>query len=349
MESFGTLADLPADAAPLLETAPFWQVSAGWWTLAVTCARPPGSSPRFLLGRWDGAPAAILPLWAGPGNDLASLTTPYSCAFMPLLAEGMEGEVRQAVFTALARACRGAAITRLDALPAEWDGLDDLRAGARAARLCTLRFDHFGNWYEDVTGLDFQAWLANRPGALRETIRRRLRRAAGQGIARFDLLTRPEEMDRGIAAYESVYARSWKEPEPFDAFNPALMRWAAGQGMLRLGVWWLGDTPVATQFWVVERGQAMVLKLAHDEAFREHSPGTVLTALMLRHLLDVERVREIDFGRGDDPYKQAWTGSRRQRVGLMLVAPWRMRGALVLARHAAGRIRDRMHRTPGRT
>ena len=60
-----------------------------------------------------------------------------------------------------------------------------------------------------------------------------------------------------------------------------------------------------------------MLKLAHDEAFKAHSPGTVLTALMLRHLLDQEHVARIDFGRGDDAYKQGWAVERRQqRIGV---------------------------------
>ncbi len=80
----------------------------------------------------------------------------------------------------------------------------------------------------------------------------------------------------------------------------------------------------------------MVLKLAHDEAFKPASPGTVLTAAMLRRLLDDERVSEIDFGRGDDPYKRQWASQRRQRIGLLLVNPLRARGLATLGRQALG-------------
>ena len=58
---------------------------------------------------------------------------------------------------------------------------------ARQARLSVARFDHFGNWYEDVAGLDWPGYLARRPGALRETIRRRTRRAERLTNARFRL------------------------------------------------------------------------------------------------------------------------------------------------------------------
>jgi hypothetical protein len=177
-----------------------------------------------------------------------------------------------------------------------------------------LRFDHFGNWHEDVAGLDWAGYLARRPGALRETIRRRLRRAEKLPAARFSLLSQPADMDEAAEVFEAVYARSWKEPEPFPRFNVALMRVMAAAGLLRFGAWWVGATPVAVQVWVQEHGHATVLKLAHDEAFKAHSPGTVLTALMLRHLLDQEHVTEIDFGRGDDDYKQGCAAAAADRA-----------------------------------
>jgi CelD/BcsL family acetyltransferase involved in cellulose biosynthesis len=64
----------------------------------------------------------------------------------------------------------------------------------------------------------------------------------------------------------------------------------------------------------------------------------VLTALILRHLLNSENVAQIDFGRGDDAYKKGWAVERRQRVGVLLVNPWSSAGMLALLRHAAGRI-----------
>ena len=62
----------------------------------------------------------------------------------------------------------------------------------------------------------------------------------------------------------------------------------------------------------------MLHKLAHDESALALSPGTVLTALMIRHLLNEDDVLELDFGRGDDPYKRNWAGLRRQRRGIVL-------------------------------
>ena len=90
-----------------------------------------------------------------------------------------------------------------------------------------------------------------------------------------------------------------------------------------------------------------MLKLAHDEALKAASPGTVLTALILRNLLDEDHVAEIDFGRGDDPYKSAWAGvRRRQRIGLILANKLHPRGLAFLGRHAMGRVRASLLRGP---
>ena len=81
--------------------------------------------------------------------------------------------------------------------------------GAQAAGLAVLRFDHFGNWHEDVAGQSWAGYLAARPGALRETIRRRLGPAERDPSIVLETIS-GTGLEAGIAAYEEVYARSWK-------------------------------------------------------------------------------------------------------------------------------------------
>ncbi|MDR3532537.1 MAG: GNAT family N-acetyltransferase [Rhodopila sp.] len=338
IETFAAPALFPPEALTLLDQAAGIFAGRAWWDVVLSHAMPPGAEASFVVIRSAGRIVALLPMMR-TGGRVGSLTTPYTCEYTPLFAAGLDHATRIAAMAAFGDFCRPSGIVRLDALPAEWDGLAELEAGARHAGLRFLRFNHFGNWYEDVGGLDWAAYLFRRPGALRETIRRRLRRAEKLPDARFDVFTRPDQMDQAAEAFESVYGRSWKDAEPFPTFNVALMRAMAELGWLRFGVWSMGAAPVAVQFWVVKNGHATVLKLAHDEAFKAHSPGTVLTALMLRHLLDREHVTLIDFGRGDDGYKQGWATQRRQRIGVLLVNPWRRSGLAALTRHALGRMR----------
>jgi len=338
VETFVSVADLPADAAELWDTSLFG--SRLWWETVLAAAMPAGTTACFMLCRIRGRPAALFPMRRPAGRSaFESLTTPYTCLYAPLLAGWLSAAEGQAVFRAFGAVCRGWALTRLDAMAAEWPFLPALTDGVGGAGLIPLRFDHFGNWTEHLGTDGWAGYLAARPGALRETIRRRLRRAERMADAAFTVFAGPAGLAAGIASFESVYDRSWKDPEPFPAFNAALMRATAAAGTLRLGVWSVGAQAVAAQVWVVEHKRATVLKLAHDEAFKAHSPGTVLTALMLRRLLDDEGVREIDFGRGDDAYKRGWARDRRQRIGIVFANPWRVQGLRAIGRHVLGRLR----------
>ncbi len=330
------LTALPVDAAALLDAAGGFFASRVWWDIVTHHALPASATPYFAVVHAGGATAVFPMLRDAADGEERALTTPYTCLYEPLIGTGG----RHALFTAFARSRRAYAITRLDALDEATAA--DLAAAGRDVGLAVTLFAHFGNWHETVAGLDWPAYLATRPGALRETIRRRARRVERQPNAVFRLFHDTTDLETGIAAFEAIYARSWKQPEPFPGFNPAQIRAAASLGIMRLGVWWIDGSPAAAQFWIVEHGQATVLKLAHDEAFKTLSLGTILTARMIRHMLEHEGVTELDFGRGDDPYKRDWTVSRRPRMGVLLINPRHPRGLLALARHAAGRIRARL-------
>jgi hypothetical protein len=179
--------------------------------------------------------------------------------------------------------------------------------------------------------MPWATYLAQRPGHIREALRRRGKRLLAAG-ATMRVVTTPAEVEAGIAAYEAVYAASWKVPEPFPDFSATLMREGAKAGWLRLGLLELEGKVLAAQIWMVLGPWATVLKLAHDEAHKAASPGTVLTGFMIARLLDQEHVTELDFGRGDDEYKRAWAVDRRQRHGLVIANPRRLGGLNAILR-----------------
>lgn len=337
--AFASLDALPDDAMPLFDTASTFFSTRAWWDVVLAHAIPSGAVPRLLLIRQDGEAKALFPMLLDPANGgFRALTTPYTSLYEPLIAAG--GTDRAAIWTTFARYCRRFPTIRLDAL--DMAAEPEIALAGSQAGLAVARFNHFGNWHEPAAGRDWAAWLADRPGALRETIRRRTRRAERLSGACFSLFSDTNDLASGIIAFEAVYTRSWKEPEPYPLFNPAQIRAAASLGLARLGVWSIDGVPAAAQFWIVEHGWARVLKLAHDEAFKAHSPGTVLTAWIVRHMIEQEHVVGLDFGRGDDPYKQGWVADRGQRIGMLLINPRRIGGMIALARHTLGRIKARL-------
>jgi len=324
----GSIDALPAEALALFGGDAF--ATECWYRTVADAAVPAGAKPVFLTAMQAGRCIAIIPMLEGP-DGFASLTTPYTCLWHPLLAPDADVE---RVGQAFARLCRCHPLVRLDAIDAEAFWVQPFLAGARAAGLRPLCFAHVGNWCCDTQGVGWAEYLAARPGQLRETIRRRSKRLMAD--ADFTLVNSSHGLESALDAYAHIYARSWKPAEPFKKFNPALMRACARGGTLRLGILRRHGAPIGAQFWIVQDRWAGLQKLAHDEAQKALAPGTVLTGLMIRHLLDEEHVAELDFGRGDDPYKQDWTGTRRQRWGVLLANPRTWRGLAAIARHFAG-------------
>jgi hypothetical protein len=330
---FATEADLAGGAG---STGCSLYATRAWYRVVVASALPAGAVACFVWVTLDGVPAALFPLLRLANGEIQSLTTPYSCEYVPLLAADLTPDALLRVFGAFGQWCRSRPALRLEALAPEWPGLAVLQQGLRAAGLSVLSFRHFGKWYEPTAGVTWAQYLAGRDGALRETVRRRVARSARDPGIRFALLRRQDDVEVGIAAFETVYAKSWKQPEPYPSFNATLIRTASALGILRLAVMWRQEVAVAVQYWIVSGGRASMLKLAHDEAFKLLSPGTVLTAWVIESLLEREAITEIDFGRGDDPYKRAWTRQRRQRIGLLLANPRSFAGLVLIGRHRLG-------------
>jgi hypothetical protein len=206
----------------------------------------------------------------------------------------------------------------------------------RRAGMFVERVVDSGCWYEDTAGLDFRRFLAERPARLRNTFLRKRRKVEAGGRLTKAFCSDTVAIDARIADYQRVYAASWKPTEGFPGFIPALMRRAAALGALRLGIYYIGGVAAAAQFWIVWKGRAVIYKLAHDKEFDALSLGTLLTMEMFERVLAEDRPHEIDFGRGDDPYKQMWLPKRRERWGVTAANPRTLRGwRLGLHREAA--------------
>src|SRR3546814_3818205 len=75
---------------------------------------------------------------------------------------------------------------------------------------------------------------------------------------------------------------------------------------LRMGIARIEGVPVAAQYWTVEDGTAFIHKLAHVEDSLKASPGTLLSAALFRRAIEVDGVKRVDFGTGNDGYKRDW-------------------------------------------
>ncbi len=336
--------------------SPDYYAHPDWFrNLAATCLTASENAVLFTARDADGAAVAALPARRHAASDIfpgaraiGSLTNFYACNFT--IAARPDADLAAAcrqIVDAMTADGHRPDILRLDTLPREAPAFDALVATIRARGWPLRTYFHFGNWFETVAGLGYDDYLARRPSRLRNTIARKRRQLEKTHDVDFEICRSPAEVAAAMAGYETIYAESWKPAEPFPAFTPGLARSAAANGALRLGICRLDGVPAAAQIWLTYGGRATIFKLADAARHRRRSLGTVLTAEMMRHALEVDQVREVDFGRGDDAYKRDWLSQRRERWGILACNPRSLRGLAAAGRHLLlPALRDRLRRRP---
>ncbi|HEX8886352.1 MAG TPA: GNAT family N-acetyltransferase, partial [Noviherbaspirillum sp.] len=315
-ETYPCFSDLPTQASGLFEHSVTQRglfFSLPWFS-HLAASGLEGDARLRLYGvheKGNGSPALMLPMREVAGSygvrRLEGLSNWYSSLY------GIVGEVQSDQRQAI-----NALVASIAAERPRWDVLDlhpldpadpsfaALLQALRAAGMATQRYFCFHNWYLDVAGRCYDDYAAGLPSRLKNTLKRKGRQLEKSGRARFDIVTGGEQLESAIAAYEKVYAASWKSPEPSPDFMPGLMRLCAAQGWLRLGIATVDGEPAAAQLWIVCAGVASIYKLAYDERFASLSVGSLLTERLMRHVIDIDRVREVDYLTGDDAYKRDW-------------------------------------------
>ncbi|HET6526446.1 GNAT family N-acetyltransferase [Sphingopyxis sp.] len=240
--------------------------------------------------------AAWLPLRTETPGHLAGLTNWYSFAIRPLFSG--RGD-HAAALTTLFHDLRAKA-ARLSFYPLRDEDRAQIASALRDAGWWVKANPAGDRHWLDLSDLDHDGWWASRPGALRSTVQRK----AKKGVVAIELLA---TFDPGSwAAYEQIYAASWKPEEGHPALLRAFAEMESARGTFRMGIARIEGAPVAAQFWTVEGGTAFIHKLAHVEDSLKASPGTLLSAALFRHVIEVDGVKRVDFGTGNDAYKRDW-------------------------------------------
>ena len=337
---------LPPGIAALFEQAAkesFFS-SAAWYDLVARFGLEADRQVRLYVDKDVRSQLALLS--QGPRRDdakgsrvLCSLTNAYSCEHRVILGTGVDPAV---ALQELAHrlATESPAWHRI--MLAGFDPADPavaaLGRALRNAGMAVRPFFDSGTWYEVTAGLTFADYVANRPSVLRNTWRRKAARLERSGQAQFRYFDSIEDIESAIADYQSVYVNSWKPEEYFPSFIPELIRMAARLGALRMGTLHFGGHPAAAQFWIVWQDRACIYKLAHDKNADDYSLGTILTMRMMERVLEQDKPIEVNFGRGDDPYKKLWLPRRRERWGLAAANLRTLRGVGHALRQTAARI-----------
>ena len=209
-------------------------------------------------------------------------------------------------------------------LPADDGTLDRLEHAFRNSGWLVLAEPCDTNHVLRVAGRSFDRFLADRPGQLRTTLKRKAKKVQVSLSTKFDAAD--------WAAYEAVYADSWKPGEG----DPALLRKFAiaesDAGRFRFAIAHHDGAAVAAQFWSVDGDTAYIHKLAHRTKSQKLSAGTTLTAALFERVIDTDAVQWVDFGTGDDPYKRDWMDQVRTRWQLTCMRPTSSRNWPLIAK-----------------
>jgi hypothetical protein len=206
------------------------------------------------------------------------------------------------------------------------------------AGMIVQRYFCFGNWYLEVKGQTYQTYFNQLPSRLKNTILRKSKQLSGSNRLKLTIISSPEHLESAIDTFIKIYHASWKPPEPHPDFIPGLIRASAEQGWLRLGIAYIDNQPAAAQIWLVSNQIASIYKLAYDQQFSTTSVGSLLTAYLMQHVIDIDHVQEVDYLTGDDDYKKDWMSGRRERWGIIAFNSRTLWGIFSAIKHIGGRF-----------
>ncbi len=330
----------PADVQTLFADASSEYIEFGttWFKNLIDTVFDGHAGVRFYVVRSDGQPVAALAVLlqkATLSNRAESLGNYYTALYSPAIAAEATLADMVLLLQALKKDHAPLVSMRFSPMDLHSPSYELLRDALKSAGLSPFEFFCFGNWYLTVKG-NWETYLMSRTGTLRSTIKRMTKKFHADGGS-LEIVSDPANLERALQAYEQVYAASWKTSEPYPNFVQGLARASVGHGWLRLGIAWLGNKPIAAQIWIVANGKSNIYKVAYDENFKAYTPGTLLTALLMQHSFEVDKVIKVDYLMGDDPYKKTWMSERQERWGLVAYNPRTIVGATLLVKEVTGR------------
>ncbi|BDI60850.1 GNAT family N-acetyltransferase [Qipengyuania nanhaisediminis] len=265
---------------------------ADWFSVAARHATD--GDPLIIRGEENGSRCWLF--LARKGGSATALSNWY-CLHYRVVTEGENPPYDQ-----LAEGLRAAKIHHLRIDPIDDEA--ELAAALKQRGWLVRREQTDVSWRVDVEGMSFDEFWSGRPSRLRNTAKRKARKAklACKVFNHLDAALWTEVCE--------VFENSWNNRANSPDLTHDVFRHEADAGTLRLGMAYKDGRPVAAQVWTIEHGVAIIHLLSYREDVSKLGAGTILTRHMFEHVLDNEDVRTIDFGIGDHAYKREWMSYR---------------------------------------
>lgn len=305
------------------------------WALAWWRHFGAGRRLRVLVLRDGGRPSVILPLWEGPlwrrwapFRKIQLLGTGLSDRLDLLLSEDPEGSAERALRHLLARPVRWDVLDLRD-MPEDSPTVPAIRSAAdRLGLECEVSVDSEAPYLAIES--DWETFFATRFGRRwRKTLRhnaRRLEAECGPVSTTFDAVPDGSGLLSRLAAmpqdgqYHGADRRSIFGSGPKRAFFEEIAERFSRRGWLRVGMLELRGEVAAFRFAFRYGGKYFDYFTGFHRDYAKVSAGAVLLAQVIEDCFR-NGVREVDFLRGAEPWKDVWTDRRRRHLRVRVYRP----------------------------
>ena len=272
------------------------------------------------------------------GRTLSSLTNFQSCEFIPVIDPSISepSKLMSYLFAYIIKEKPTWDLIEINSMPVDGEAFSATYAAISDAGFIVQKRLHFDNRYEIYHSINFDTYLSQRSSSDRKQFQnyaRKRRKLEKDHVLNFRIVTKDvTDIEQLIIDYATIHASSWKEEEAFEFFMPNLLRIAARGGILRMGILYVDGVPVATEVGLLSNKRATMIKTAYNAQFREFSVGAIVMMEVIKHLIDIDHVQEIDFGRNEQSYKKLWMPLSRMRWGILACNPYTAKGLFMATR-----------------
>ncbi|MFC2061056.1 GNAT family N-acetyltransferase [Elusimicrobiota bacterium] len=204
-------------------------------------------------------------------------------------------------------------ILEINSFPVENENYSFLKNSISGRRLIYTDIFHHGNHFLECNGLTAEEYTRSLSGVvLKNAPSKKMKRLIESGEIKCKHYIN-EDIKKHFAEYIKIYKKSWKPEETSIDFLKKLTDYSSSEAELCLSFVYMSNIPIAAQFWIIHDHIAYAQKVCFEEDCRYLSPGTWLTLEVIKYLMSNKNLIEIDFLKGDEPYKQYWMRSRRIR------------------------------------
>ena len=320
---------------------------SGWDQLAAEQGRP-YCSPSWMLSWWrhlapGGARLAVVVV--RDGDDLVAIapffadrrkgTTRYrllasrgGAPTLPLARTGMEQAASMEITGCLGAATFSPDLVMLDGVPASsgWTSLLREGWGVNPAR---RSYDVS----KPLTGLtlrgrSFEEWMDGKSSHFRKKLRRLRRRLEEQGAV-FRMTSRADELGPDLRAFMRLHEKRWESRGGSAVVRPAteamltqVAHELLPQGRFRLWSIERQGEILASEIYVSAGGTTAYWLGGFDDAWAEYSPGLLTMLSSLEHAWQAGDDR-VEFGAGDQDYKNRFAEDREQLDWSLIIPPGR--------------------------